>query len=192
MASRNIASASQGYREYYEKFKTTSLWKLLSGKLFNSGQRRNVNPSIPPSNGRCCFNELPPELRLMIYESVFDSLPTDLEDSDKRNLNALLCTNKTIFMEAAPTFQRCIQGHSDKNDGFPETSKELEGLAAGGRARDLAEAIEIAVGRAMGRNVKRVMGKLDIISVQLDCIERKGELLRGVSRWERRIERERN
>lgn len=69
-------------------------------------------PASTPTDQQCGLFELPPELRLSIYEMLFAQL-SNTAGSDRKDLEflaALLYTSKRLFMEARPAFLK----HADE------------------------------------------------------------------------------
>lgn len=89
----------------------------MSSKRGNTSTKEIALPpnddstSIP--NGHCHLLDLPPELRLYIYDTVFESLATSATYQELEYHTALLYTNKQIFSEAIP-FVRKHQNESTR------------------------------------------------------------------------------
>lgn len=72
-------------------------------------KRHAIQPDATPAsipNGSCHLLNLPPELRLNIYDTVFESLATDATYQELKYYTALLFTNKQIFSEAISSFHK--------------------------------------------------------------------------------------
>lgn len=107
----------------------------------------NLDPSRMVSSARCYFLELPPELRLMIYDKIIGEAsiefhhPLSYADCDEildalkphneqlKTATALLSTNREIFLESSTSFtsssRAWMERLKEKEQGFTGEKDQL-------------------------------------------------------------------